>query len=166
MDTKTSVPLVYIGGPARLRLAARRYLLAQGCRRWTELAPCGRSGSPARARWSRQVLEQALRASRPGQQVLILAPPACYQGWAPRLERRGRRVDTPLAGLTLGQMLWELVRTGPVWQEAVGAGARDALAEGRQDAVGDRAQNAAERAAQGAVAESVKAAPREIGGVT
>ena len=95
-------------------MAARRYLLAQGYTRWTELAPSGRSGSPRLARWSRRVLEQALRASRPGQVVLILAPPACYQGWAGSLARRGRRVRSPLAGLSLGQMLWQLLRAVPL----------------------------------------------------
>jgi hypothetical protein len=114
MDAEGSGPVIYIRGPLRLRVAARRYLLAQGWSRWTELAPCGRSGSPRQARWSRRVLEQALRASRTGQVVLILAPPACYQGWARSLARRGRRVRTPLAGLSLGQMLWQLLRAVPL----------------------------------------------------
>jgi hypothetical protein len=60
------------------------------------------------------VLAQALRASRPGQVVLILAPATCYQGWARSLARRGRRVRTPLAGLSLGQMLWQLLRVAPL----------------------------------------------------
>lgn len=70
-------------------------------------------GDPMRRWYDDVVRTSILRTTSPGDRVVALASRPYVEGWATALRRAGRVVETPLAGMGMGQQLrWLRARLG------------------------------------------------------
>lgn len=122
VEMKRTFPIVelYVGPLYRLRLEyARRlggpHLIVSAFygakppefeavpyeRSLADMAKC----EPARRWYDDVVRTSILRATSPGHRVVVLASRSYLEGWAEAVRRAGRVVETPLAGMSMGQQL-------------------------------------------------------------